>query len=131
VTCYLLDTNIISNVVKPAPSQALLDWLGAQPRGLLRRSAPSKKQRPLCHGRRRPATHDFDLSGTARRGWPACAGHDTGGGSFIQGGSAAGRWPTRNDTGERRGREPAIRALDITPQSAATPCRSAAGTIAR
>ena len=23
--------------------------------------------------------HDFDLSGTASRGWPACAGHDTGG----------------------------------------------------
>jgi toxin FitB len=30
VTRYLLDTNIISNVVKPEPSQALLDWLGAQ-----------------------------------------------------------------------------------------------------
>ena len=28
---YLLDTNIISHVVKPVPSQALLDWLGAQP----------------------------------------------------------------------------------------------------
>jgi hypothetical protein len=27
---YLLDTNIISNVIKPAPSQALLAWLGAQ-----------------------------------------------------------------------------------------------------
>jgi predicted nucleic acid-binding protein len=30
VTRYLLDTNIISNVVKPEPSQALLAWLGAQ-----------------------------------------------------------------------------------------------------
>jgi toxin FitB len=30
VTRYLLDTNIISNVVKPTPSQALLAWLGAQ-----------------------------------------------------------------------------------------------------
>jgi predicted nucleic acid-binding protein len=30
VTRYLLDTNIISNVIKPAPSQALLAWLGAQ-----------------------------------------------------------------------------------------------------
>jgi len=28
VTRYLLDTNIISNIVKPAPSQALMDWLG-------------------------------------------------------------------------------------------------------
>jgi predicted nucleic acid-binding protein len=30
VTRYLLDTNIISNVIKPAPSQALLTWLGMQ-----------------------------------------------------------------------------------------------------
>jgi hypothetical protein len=30
VTRYLLDTNIISNVVKPHPSQALLAWLGGQ-----------------------------------------------------------------------------------------------------
>jgi predicted nucleic acid-binding protein len=30
VTRYLLDTNIISNVVKPEPSEALLAWLGAQ-----------------------------------------------------------------------------------------------------
>jgi predicted nucleic acid-binding protein len=30
VTRYLLDTNIISNVIKPAPSPALLAWLGAQ-----------------------------------------------------------------------------------------------------
>jgi toxin FitB len=30
VTRYLLDTNIISNVIKPEPSQALLAWLGAQ-----------------------------------------------------------------------------------------------------
>ena len=27
---YLLDTNIIRNVIKPEPSQALLAWLGAQ-----------------------------------------------------------------------------------------------------
>lgn len=27
---YLLDTNIVSNPVKPAPSQALLDWLDRQ-----------------------------------------------------------------------------------------------------
>jgi predicted nucleic acid-binding protein len=27
---YLLDTNIISNVIKPEPSQALMAWLGAQ-----------------------------------------------------------------------------------------------------
>ncbi len=27
---YLLDTNIISNVVKPQPSEALLAWMGAQ-----------------------------------------------------------------------------------------------------
>jgi predicted nucleic acid-binding protein len=30
VTRYLLDTSIISNVIKPEPSQALLGWLGAQ-----------------------------------------------------------------------------------------------------
>ena len=30
MTRYLLDTNIISNVIKPEPSQALLAWLGAQ-----------------------------------------------------------------------------------------------------
>jgi toxin FitB len=30
VTRYLLDTNIISNVIKPQPSQALMAWLGAQ-----------------------------------------------------------------------------------------------------
>jgi predicted nucleic acid-binding protein len=30
VTRYLLDTNIISNVIKPEPLQALLTWLGAQ-----------------------------------------------------------------------------------------------------
>lgn len=30
MTRYLLDTNILSNVVKPEPSQALLAWLGAQ-----------------------------------------------------------------------------------------------------
>jgi hypothetical protein len=27
---FLLDTNIISNVTKPAPSEALLDWMGEQ-----------------------------------------------------------------------------------------------------
>jgi predicted nucleic acid-binding protein len=27
---YLLDTNILSNVTRPAPSQALLDWMGSQ-----------------------------------------------------------------------------------------------------
>ena len=27
---YLLDTNIISNVVKPAPSRALLAWMADQ-----------------------------------------------------------------------------------------------------
>lgn len=30
MTRYLLDTNIISDVIKPKPSQALLTWLGAQ-----------------------------------------------------------------------------------------------------
>ena len=30
MTRYLLDTNIVSNVVKPQPSQALLAWLGGQ-----------------------------------------------------------------------------------------------------
>ncbi|MEO0036160.1 MAG: hypothetical protein RLZZ501_2183 [Pseudomonadota bacterium] len=31
MTRFLLDTNIISNVVKPAPSAALLAWWGGQP----------------------------------------------------------------------------------------------------
>jgi predicted nucleic acid-binding protein len=30
MTRYLLDTNIISNVVKPQPSEALLAWMGAR-----------------------------------------------------------------------------------------------------
>ncbi len=30
MTRYLLDTNIISKVVKPQPSQALLSWMGAR-----------------------------------------------------------------------------------------------------
>ncbi len=30
MTRYLLDTNIISNVVKPQPSRSLLSWLGAR-----------------------------------------------------------------------------------------------------
>jgi hypothetical protein len=30
VTRYLLDTNIISNVTKPAPSQSLLEWMEEQ-----------------------------------------------------------------------------------------------------
>jgi predicted nucleic acid-binding protein len=30
VTRYLLDTNIISNVTKPIPSSALVDWMAAQ-----------------------------------------------------------------------------------------------------
>jgi len=30
VTRYLLDTNIISNVTKPAPSESLLAWMGDQ-----------------------------------------------------------------------------------------------------
>ena len=28
MTRYLLDTNILSNITKPAPSQTLLDWMG-------------------------------------------------------------------------------------------------------
>ena len=28
MTRYLLDTNIISNIVKPKPSESLLDWMG-------------------------------------------------------------------------------------------------------
>lgn len=30
MTRYLLDTNIISNIVKPKPSEALLAWMGQQ-----------------------------------------------------------------------------------------------------
>lgn len=30
MTRYLLDTNIISNIVKPQPSKSLLDWMAAQ-----------------------------------------------------------------------------------------------------
>jgi toxin FitB len=31
VTRYLLDTNILSNLVKPHPSASLMDWMAAQP----------------------------------------------------------------------------------------------------
>jgi toxin FitB len=31
VTRYLLDTNILSNLVKPQPSASLMDWMAAQP----------------------------------------------------------------------------------------------------
>ena len=30
MTRYLLDTNIVSNIVKPEPSQSLLAWMGGQ-----------------------------------------------------------------------------------------------------
>jgi predicted nucleic acid-binding protein len=30
LTRYLLDTNILSNVVKPKPSESLLTWMAAQ-----------------------------------------------------------------------------------------------------
>ena len=30
MTRYLLDTNVISNVVKPRPSERLIDWMAAQ-----------------------------------------------------------------------------------------------------
>lgn len=30
MTRYLLDTNIISNVIKPKPAESLLTWMGAQ-----------------------------------------------------------------------------------------------------
>lgn len=30
MTRYLLDTNIISNVIKPEPSRSLLTWMGEQ-----------------------------------------------------------------------------------------------------
>lgn len=59
MTRYLLDTNIISNVVKPMPSAPLLDWLEAQKdedlfiaaltvaeiqRGILEKPAGQKRQ---------------------------------------------------------------------------------------
>jgi hypothetical protein len=31
----------------------------------------------MCHGQRRPATHDFSCCQQQSRGWPAFAGHDT------------------------------------------------------
>lgn len=30
MTRYLLDTNIVSNLIKPEPSRSLLDWMGKQ-----------------------------------------------------------------------------------------------------
>lgn len=36
---FLLDTNILSEAAKPAPSQALQEWLGAQPDAALHISA--------------------------------------------------------------------------------------------
>ena len=61
MTRFLLDTNIISNVTKPAPSEALLGWFAAQPdealfisvlavaeirRGILEKE-PGRKRREL------------------------------------------------------------------------------------
>jgi toxin FitB len=63
VSRYLLDTNIISNATKPAPSEALVSWMGAQSdedlfissltlaeirRGILEKPA-GKKRRELEH----------------------------------------------------------------------------------
>jgi predicted nucleic acid-binding protein len=39
VTRYLLDTNIVSEVVKPAPSPALVAWMAEQPDDMLHISA--------------------------------------------------------------------------------------------
>lgn len=36
---FLLDTNIVSEAVKPRPAAALLEWLGAQPDEALHISA--------------------------------------------------------------------------------------------
>jgi toxin FitB len=33
LTRYLLDTNVISNITKPNPSESLLEWMGAQSDG--------------------------------------------------------------------------------------------------
>ena len=33
MTRYLLDTNIISNITKPDPSESLLEWMGVQSDG--------------------------------------------------------------------------------------------------
>lgn len=33
MTRYLLDTNVISNITKPEPSQSLLEWMGVQSDG--------------------------------------------------------------------------------------------------
>jgi predicted nucleic acid-binding protein len=33
LTRYLLDTNVISNITKPDPSESLLEWMGAQSDG--------------------------------------------------------------------------------------------------
>jgi predicted nucleic acid-binding protein len=48
VTRYLLDTNIISNVTKPLPSQALLEWLTDQADDTLFISALSLAE--ICRG---------------------------------------------------------------------------------
>jgi predicted nucleic acid-binding protein len=60
LTRYLLDTNIISNVTKPYPSELLLEWMSAQPddnlfiasltvaeirRGILDKPAGKKRER--------------------------------------------------------------------------------------
>ena len=63
---YLLDTNILSNVIKPAPSESLLAWMSERAdtelfiasltlaeiqRGILEKSA-GKKRRDLSRGSR-------------------------------------------------------------------------------
>ena len=50
-----------------------------------------------CHGRRRPATHDFAACNKQRRGWPAFAGHDTEIAARSLGGLVPGRTRRRGD----------------------------------
>ena len=42
-------------------------------------TARCSHRRAICHGLGRRAVHDVSVGSTARRGWPACAGHDDSG----------------------------------------------------
>jgi predicted nucleic acid-binding protein len=64
VTRYLLDTNIISNLVKPIPSESLLGWMGEQVDDDLHISAwtVAEVQRGILEmpvGRKRQALEDW------------------------------------------------------------------------
>ena len=90
--CYRQTTQQYQRPLGPTGMRAGLAWrLRAKSRGYQPAKLMTRLPLPPCHGRRRPATHDFVDTSTAIRGWLAVAC------------PRAGRWPdpwARHD-GER------------------------------